>query len=68
MDVLRVLIRKQHDTDYALQCIEALRQLGLYPLPWINELKYLGVKLLTCNERLVTWWIRHPEASRKVGF
>ena len=68
MDVLRVLIRKQHDVDYALQCIEKLRQLELYPLPWINECKYLAVKFLTCSKTLVTWWIRYPQFSKKVGF
>ena len=68
MDVLRVLIRKQHNTDYALQCIGTLRQLGLYPLPWINELRYLGLKALTCSEKLVKWWIEHPQFSKKVGF
>ena len=68
MDVLRVLVRKQHDVDYAMQCIEKLRQLGLYPLPWINECKYLGVKFLTCSKTLVKWWIEHPQFSKKVGF
>ena len=68
MDVLRVLIRKQHDTDYALQCVGTLHKLGLYPLPWIGETKYLGIKLLTCSPRLVAWWIAHPRISRKVGF
>lgn len=68
MDVLLVLIRKQHDTEYALQVVEELRQMGLYPLPWINEMKYLGVKLLTCSKGLVKWWIEHPQLSKKVGF
>ncbi len=68
MDVLRVLIRRQHDTDYALQCVEELRQMGLYPLPWINELKYLGIKFMTCSNSLVKWWIEHPQISKKVGF
>ena len=68
MDVLRVLIRQQHNADFALQCVARLRQLGLYPLPWINDWKYLCAKLLTCSTSLVRWWIRHPQFSRKVGF
>ncbi len=68
MDVLRMLIRRQHEADYAMQCVEELRQMGLYPLPWINEPKYLGVKFLTCSKCLVKWWIEHPQISKKVGF
>ncbi len=68
MDVLRVLIRRQYEIGYAMQCVDELQRLGLYPLSWINEPKYLGMKLLTCCRSWVRWWIEHPQTSKKVGF
>ena len=68
MDVLRVLIRKQYEPDYATQVVGELKKLGLYPLSWIKEWKYVCVKLLTCHPALVRWWIRHPKQSQRVGF
>lgn len=58
MDLLRMLIQKHYDTSYALEKIEELRTMGLYPLPWIGETKYLGMKALTCTPSLVKLWIK----------
>lgn len=58
MDLLRMLIQKHYDATYANEKIEDLRALGLYPLPWISEIKYLGMKALTSFPALVRFWIR----------
>lgn len=58
MDLLRMLIQKRYDATYANEKIEDLRALGLYPLPWIGEIKYLGMKALTSFPALVRFWIR----------
>lgn len=58
MDLLRMLIEKRYEPAYATEKIEELRALGLYPLPWINEVKYLGMKALTCSPSMVRLWIR----------
>lgn len=56
MDVLRQLIRYNHPADYQRQVIERLRMMGLYPLPWLNDVKYLGMKLLTLSPSLIRFW------------
>ena len=68
MDLLRMLIRRQYDAAYATEVLSELRRLGLYPLPYLSEWKYLAMKALTCTPRLIKWWIGHPVWSRKVGF
>ena len=68
MDVLRVLIRKQYDADYSRAILKELSVLGLYPLPYLPEPKYLVMKLLTQSPALVKWWIEHPKLSQKIGF
>jgi len=57
MDLLRMLIQKRYDQSYAMEKITQLKALGLYPLPWLNEVKYLGMKMLTCHPTLVKLWI-----------
>lgn len=47
MDVIRVLISKRYEADYAMSILRQLSELGLYPLPWINSWKYLLMKGLT---------------------
>lgn len=58
MDLLRMLIQKRYDPDYANEKIEDLRALGLYPLPWIGDVKYLGMKALTSIPALIRLWVR----------
>jgi len=58
MDLLRMLIQKRYDPDYANEKIEDLRALGLYPLPWIGDVKYLGMKALTSFPALIRLWLR----------
>lgn len=68
MDLLRFLIRGSHDTAFICKVIDELRHLGLYPLPWIAEVRYLAMKMLTLRPALVTWWARHGKLNRKIGF
>lgn len=44
LDVVRMLTTRGYETDYVQSFIHELRQLGLYPLPWLPDLKYM-VKL-----------------------
>ncbi len=68
MDNLRKLIHDGYDTDYILYFIGELQRLGLYPLPWLKEVKYVGMKLLTCRPRLVAWWARNRKLNQMIGF
>lgn len=68
MDVLRYLIRQQYDGPSCQAAIEQLKELGLYPLPWMAEIKYAGMKLLTFHPRAVIWWAKHRNWSQKIGF
>lgn len=68
MDVLRYLVRKQYDEQSCKKTIEQLKSMGLYPLPWILEAKYLAMKLLTQQPQLVIWWARQRNLSQKIGF
>jgi len=58
MDMLRILIAKRYEPDYAEAVILEMRHLGLYPLPWLYDVKYLGMKALTCHPALVRLWIQ----------
>ena len=68
MDMLRFLIRSGYDEGYIKETIRHAQRLGLYPLPWIGEPKYLAMKWLTCHPWLVCWWARHRELNQKIGF
>lgn len=68
MDVLRYLIRQQYDEQTCRKTLEQLNELGLYPLPWIVETKYLTMKFLTQQPQLVIWWARQRNLSQKIGF
>ena len=67
MDILRYLIRQQYDVQDCLETIRQLKELKLYPLPWITEIKYLGIKLLTLHPKAVIWWAKHNSWSQKIG-
>lgn len=58
MDALRILVKKRHNPTYAREVIKRLQDMGLYPLPWVAETKYLGMKILTCSPWLVTLWLK----------
>lgn len=68
MDMLRMLVRQQYDEPYILEVIASMRQLGLYPLPHIDEARYRAIALLTCRPQLVVWWAKHHSLSRRIGF
>lgn len=68
MDVLRVLIRRSYEVDYALTVVDALRQLGLYPLPPLRHARYLVMKLLTQSPAFLRFWLTHPTLSQRIGF
>ena len=55
MDVLRYLIRNHYDEESCRTAMNSLKEMGLYPLPWIAEMKYLAMKLLTQSPSMVTW-------------
>lgn len=68
MDMLRMLIKGEYESQYILTIIKKLATLGLYPLPFLNEVKYLMMKLLSCHPRLVCWWAHHQSLSKRIGF
>lgn len=68
MDTLRKLVRDGYQADYIHYFMDELRKLQLYPLPWLKEVKYLGIKLLTYHPRLVAWWAQHKSLNQKIGF
>ena len=47
VDILRLLIRQHHTRAFQQEIITALRSLGLFPLPWHWETKYILFSLLT---------------------
>lgn len=68
MDMLRFLIRGGYDKAYIHEVIDAVRQLKLYPLPYLHEFRFLVMKCLTCHPELVSWWARHRILNQKIGF
>lgn len=67
MDVIRILIAKRYEPEYALKVIEELKNMNLYPLPWVKSFKYLGMKLLTCRPELVTFWIKLSDKEHQTA-
>ena len=47
VDILRLLIRQHHKRTFRQEIIASLRSLGLFPLPWHWETKYILFRLLT---------------------
>ncbi len=68
MDMLRMLIKGEYESQYILSVIKKLTSFGLYPLPLLGGVKYLMMKLLCCHPLLVCWWARHQVLSKRIGF
>lgn len=67
MDALRILIQKRHDPAYAQEVILKMSSMGLYPLPWLAEVKYCGMKLLTCRPWLISLWLKLRGREHQTG-
>lgn len=59
-DIIRLLIRQQHDITFAMEIIDELNKIGRYPTPWLNNFRYIVFKLITSTPRLIRFWIKHP--------